>query len=133
MNVEETRAQFLNTANKIKSLGYRVFINSDYTRYESYYGYYSNGFQVAYFEYVPYVGTKISTVNAPGSHGVGTGFVIDEAIATRDLTKKKLQTGFLFAPAWFLPFNEDRIVKFNDLAAFLSHHEKTYGTLTEIE
>lgn len=82
-----TKEQLYEAANKIKSLGFRVWIPTDSLEKGYYYGYYSDGKNIAYFQLGYFFGVCWCTINAPGSHGVGTGFSCeDEGVPVNELT-----------------------------------------------
>ena len=125
---ERSKANFLAAAAKIKSLGFRVVIN-DYTRDKYgafYYGYYSDGQNVGYFQNGDFYGVRWSTVNAPGSVGVGSGFSCEDYGADiENLTREQLLTGFAVVPSWYRLRKGEKVVKYRNFDEFLEARKKS--------
>lgn len=120
-----TKEQLYEAADKIKSLGFRVWIPTDSVNRGFYYGYYSDGKSVAGFSLGYFFGVRWSTINAPGSHGVGTGFSCeDEGVPVAELTAERLREGFLSIPPWYRMQKNDKVVKFKDLDEWLAFQAK---------
>ena len=123
-------------ARRIKELGFRVFVREHKPGENgSYWGYFSDGKSVGYFQLGWYFGICWSTVNAPGSKGVGTGFSCeDEGVEYTDLTAERLREAFQAVPYWYRLGKDDKVVKFRDLDEFLEHQRKreSWYTLVEI-
>ena len=109
---------------KIKSFGFRVFVKENKPGdYPSYWGYFSDGKNVGYFQLGWFFGVRWSTVNAPGSHGVGTGFSCeDDGVEVSSLTPERLREAFQAVPYWYRLGKNEKVVKFRDLDQFLEHH-----------
>lgn len=120
-----TKEQFYEAAKKIKSLGFRVWISPDSIEKGYYYGYYSDGKNIAYFQLGESDGVRWCTVNAPGSHGVGSGFSCeDEGVLVDKLTVELLNKGFLVVPPWYKMREDDKVVKYKDLDEWLAFQAK---------
>ena len=130
------KAYFDATAEKIKSLGFRVFVKENRPGVpSSLWGFFSDGKNIGYFQLGYFFGVRWSTVNAPGSRGVGTGFSCeDEGVEYWDLTRERLREAFQAVPHWYRLGRNEKVVKFRDLDEFLEHQRtrETWYTLSEI-
>lgn len=129
-----TKEQLFEAAEKIKSLGFRVWVADSYKN-GFYYGYYSDGKNVASFSLGWFFGVRWSTVNAPGSKGVGTGFSCeDDGVPVNELTVERLREGFYAVPPWYVMGKDEKVVKFKDLDEFLKYENEkvTHHKLEEI-
>jgi len=119
----------------IKNLGFRVFVHENKPgEFPYYYGYFSDGKNVGYFQLGDFFGVRWSTVNGPGSHGCGTGFSCeDQGVEYYKLTRPMLEQAFVSFPSWYRPEKNDKVVKYRDLDHFLSCRKETYwSNLVEI-
>ena len=124
-------------ARRIKELGFRVFVKDvkPGDSLGSYWGYFSDGKNVGYFQLGDFWGIRWSTINAPGSRNVGTGFSCeDEGVEIKDLTIDRLKEAFQAVPYWYRLGKNEKVVKFRDLDEFLEHQRtrENWFTLSEI-
>lgn len=117
------REAFELIANKIKSFGFRVFVHN--TAGDSlYYGFYSDGQNVGYFDASGYFFTaRITTVNAPGSFcsGFAPDGIDDDGTNPEKLTPEILRAAFVVFPSWVNRFDrKKKVYKYRDLADFLA-------------
>lgn len=106
----------------IKNLGFRVFVHENKPgEFPYYYGYFSDGTNIGYFQLGDFFGVRWSTVNGPGSRGCGSGFSCeDEGVDYEKVTRKMLEQAFVSIPYWYRPEKTDRVVKWKDLDTFLA-------------
>lgn len=104
-------------AAKIKGFGFRVFaVMHD----GFYYGYFSDGKGVGYFEATPFIGIHLSTHNAKGS-GCG-GYEVADGLSVDDLTEEQLRECFVSYPSWVRSLDMKKVVKHKDLDDFLKNY-----------
>jgi len=114
----------------IKNLGFRVFVHENKPGEDPYYyGYFSDGKNIGYFQLGYFFGVRWSTVNGPGSHGCGSGFSCeDEGVEYGRITRQMLEKAFVSIPSWYRPGRDEWVVKWRDLQHFLDtekeHAEK---------
>lgn len=98
----EIKTETLNkTINKIKELGYQVFVPNDDK--PKTYAYYSNGNDIGYIQINRFYNSiEISTVHKANLQ-TGTGYSIFEgenSIGVEHILQEHLEAGFIVAPAW---------------------------------
>lgn len=117
------RKEFLEIAEHIKSLGFRVFVSS---ATNDTFGYYSDGNRIAQFQ-MPHQlpGVQIATCHNP-TQSTGSGYLIEQnadPIPLDKLNLDYLKKGFDYYPDYFS--DEDKqchqVVKYINLEEFLLH------------
>lgn len=136
----EKSTYFENAAKAIKNLGFRVFVHdNEKSRLPYFYGYFSDGVNIGYFQLGDFGGVRWSTVNAPGSFC--TGFSCeDNGVNYEDLTAETLRGAFVRVPRWYRMTETDNrrggVKKFASLEDFLNckrfSNEANRDTLKEI-
>ena len=124
----------------IKSLGFRVFVHDNKAGdFPYYYGYFSDGKNIGYFQLGDFFGVRWSTVNGPGSRGCGCGFSCeDEGVEYDRLTREMLEQAFVSIPSWYRPGKNEKVVKYLDLDHFLdlerdhAEHGRWHRNLVEV-
>lgn len=99
---ERMQKDFNKAIEKIKSLGFTVYISDDK---KSNYGHYTNGSDVGYFQMEYFSGgqsVEISTIHkANRLSGTGFGMINgNDAVLPENLTKDMLELGFTTRPSW---------------------------------
>ena len=112
---------FHEAAERIKELGFRVFLSEDNT-----FGYYSDGKNIGYFQENEFVkGVNICTVNkTPGSSGMHYCLEPNfRPVGIGELTADYLAKGFQLYPDYFDDEfkKEMNVIKFSGLEEFLLH------------
>lgn len=103
----ESRLEFLKAAEKIKELGYSVFVAKDESLC---YGYFSDGKKIGYFQLESYdSGITFATANkTPDSHGMH--FLTElppKPVALKDIDDKVLKKAFANYPDYFTKEDKD--------------------------
>ena len=104
-------------AAKIKEFGFRVFV---VMRDGFYYGFFSDGKNIGYFEAGPFVGVSLGTYNANGSDC--SGYQVASELAIAELTEENLRECFSVYPSWVRPLDMKKVVKYKDLDDFLKNY-----------
>ena len=114
---EYTKEYLDNVCERIKSMGFRVFVKKDST-----YGYFSDGKGVGYFqlEWGGFAGVSVSTVNAKGSGC--TGYGVEAEIGFSDLTEELLREAFQKYPNWVRSSDMKVCNKYKGLDDFLQNY-----------
>lgn len=135
----DKQAYFDAACERIKSFGFRVFAHENKPGdFKYYYGYFSDGKNIGYFQLGDFFGVRWSTVNGPGSHGCGSGFSCeDEGVGIDDLTVERLREAFQGVPYWYRLGKGERVCKWQDLDTFLrdqqTRKEKGWFTSNLVE
>lgn len=104
-------------ARKIKEFGFRVFV----VMHDGfYYGFFSDGKNIGYFEAKPFIGVNLSTHNAKGSDC--SGYQVASELAVDELTEQNLRECFSVYPSWVGPLDVVKVVKEKDLDDFLKNY-----------
>ena len=110
---------------KVKELGYRVFVTSDNPTY----AFYTDGTNIGYIQ-KDFAGLYISTVNKP-PFSDNSGFIVssdkkcDKTIFTiEELTNELLNLAFADFPIWLTKREQKKhkIVKYKDINDFLNNY-----------
>ena len=118
----DKKTYFAEVAGAIKAHGFRVFVKENKPgEMPYYYGYFSDGVNVGYFQLGDFWGVTYSTVNAPGSFCTGFG-VLEEPATIEELTPANLRRAFVTVPAWYRSGARKRVYKYKDLADFLGRY-----------
>jgi len=110
---------FKKACDKVKSMGYRVFVS---TRPSNNYGFISDGKGVGYFQ-LTWDGISFSTYNKPGS-GCG-GYSVNpdgESYLVDDIDERVVETTFGKYPAWVRTLDWVKVEKYRDLDEFLQNY-----------
>ena len=115
------RKVFLEFANKIKSMGYEVYIsNNEYYNY----GYIIEGNKIGYFQLDNWEeNICFSTCNKP-SPNVGTGYALTDkfgGIQQTHLTHEHIQQSFMVTPEWDRK-NAPFVKKWESKEKFFANH-----------
>lgn len=115
---------FAIAAKEIKDLGFRVFVNvNEPGKTPYYYGYFSDGANIGYFQLGDFGGVRWSSVNKYGSFCSGFSCV-DDGVPVECLTAEKLRTAFVVVPSWYrmrkIDLQRGGVKKFADLDEFLN-------------
>ena len=113
----------------IKNLGFRVFVHENKPgEFPYYYGYFSDGKNIGYFQLGDFFGVRWSTVNGPGSHGCGSGFSCeDEGVEYDKVTRPMLEQAFVSVPSWYRLGKDEKVCKWKGLDQFLEDQRKRAG------
>ncbi len=118
---------FLGICEHIKQQGFRVFKQTD-TEYH--YGFFTDGIGIGYFEYDPYVGTTLNTVNRKyGSHCSGYR-VYDgdlDFFSSEQLTPELLRKAFVTYPEWVKSYDRKPCTKYRDIEQFMEEYWNANG------
>ena len=106
----------------IKRQGFRVFkvINTDF-----HYGFYTDGVGIGYFEYTPYVGTHLATVNRKyGSYCSGYRVYDgnESEFYSEQLTPELLRKAFVMYPEWVKSYDRKPCTKYRNIDHFLEEY-----------
>lgn len=115
------KEEFLAIALKIKSLGFRVFINGK----SGCFGYFSDGTNMGYFQTSIWNGVDFSTCNRHIPYSP-TGLYINpkeqQGYHLEDITPELLQKTFVDVPTGYKLKPYQKVVKYDDLKDFLDNY-----------
>lgn len=115
---------FAIAAREIKSFGFRVFVNiNEPGKLPYYFGYFSDGQNIGYFQLGDFGGVRWSTVNKNGSFCSGFSCV-DDGVQIQDMTADRLREAFQAVPRWYRMRKDDirrgGVKKYASLDEFLN-------------
>jgi len=121
----ERKEYFELAAREIKNLGFRVFVNINKPgEYSYFYGYFSDGKNIGYFQLHEFGGICWNTVNKPGSFCSGFS-CNDDGVLIQNITAERLREAFVTVPNWYRLSNYEisrgGVKKYANLEEFLNN------------